>query len=309
MTIKIAALDVTWFDLPIEARLERIAELGFKGVQFWLTTAELGVSDRLIPEWPPTHKIKPLTLSRRELAALVKDVGLTIEGIGAIHVLGERSKPGFPGTVDTGRKRTERLKDIKDLFDCAVELEANFVLIESGGDADKPEHWQPFIENMKELADYAEDSGMVLAVENSPQVLIKDENAQLRLVKEIGSKAVRIMFDPANLNLCPPGDRDVPGAIKKLKNLIISVHAKDSIYGGGPYGKGPDGKWNCPPIGRGTVPWKECLKALDEIGYDGYLVIEYFAPGRKIREGELEKAVVEGKAHLEKLMAELRLSR
>jgi len=80
------------------------------------------------------------------------------------------------------------------------------------------------------------------------------------------------------------------------------VHAKDSVYGGGPYGTFPDGTWGSRPIGQGTVPWGRCVQALKEIGYDDYLIIEYSYPFGVVSLEERERAIVSGKTYLENLL-------
>ena len=51
-----------------------------------------------------------------------------------------------------------------------------------------------------------------------------------------------------------------------LGDLIVHTHAKDGI--------GPGPNRGEVPLGEGEVPWPEYLRALKEIGYDGYLTIE-----------------------------------
>ena len=281
--MKIGAIDVSWFDIPLEARLKRIAEAGFDGVELWLTVAELGFQ-----VWHPSlwKEVSQVKLSRHRLLELVNRLDLEITALGQQYLL-----------EPSGELRTEKTNEVKALMEYASEIGVKNVILMSGGDPGKKEQWQPLLEVTKELASYAEDLGVVLAFENLPQFFIDDENALLKLIREVESKTLRVNFDPKNLNLCPPGDRDVPGAIKKLKNLIVHVHAGDSVYGGGPRGEGPNGKYIMRPLGQGTVPWMDCLKAFIEIGYAGYLVVEYKA-------GQTEGAI-EGKRQLVKLLKTL----
>jgi sugar phosphate isomerase/epimerase len=64
----------------------------------------------------------------------------------------------------------------------------------------------------------------------------------------------------------------------------------------------PNGTWNCPPIGKGTVPWKECIQALKEIGYKGWLIIEYSYPFKETSFEERKSVAIEGKNYLLKLI-------
>ena len=298
--MKLAVLDVIWYDVPFESRLQRISSLNFDGVECWLNSAELGFGvDR---EWPDTHRVERVTLTRERLSKLLDDLGLCIHSYGQYQVMGPVLGP-YPTEVLTGSKRRERINDMKRLMDFCAEVGVKILIVESGGDPDKPGQWKPFVEDfMSELVSHAEKAGVAIGMENTPQALVKDEDDLLRLVKEMPSKALRVNFDPANLNLTPPGNRDLPGAIRKLKEHMISLHAKDSAYGGGPYGKMPDGTWRCPPIGEGTVPWSACVQALKDIEFDGYLIIEYSYPFGAVPLEERDRAILSGKTYLEKFL-------
>ena len=298
--VKIAALDVMFYDLPFEDRLRKIKELGFTGTELWLGSAELGFN--VEREWPESHEVRRISVPPVELRRLAEETGLSINSFGQYGIMGPATGP-FPTEVVSGDARKKRLDDMKGLLTYAAGSGANIVISESGGDANKPEQWEVLTEGfIRELVSHAEKVDAILAIENTPHHLIKDDDDLLRLMKEFESKALGVAFDPANLNLTPPGNRDIPMAIRKLSKYLAIAHAKDSIYGGGPYGKMPDGTWNCPPIGKGKIPWKECLEAYKQIGYEGWLTVEYSYPFEEITLEERERTAVEGKTHLEDLM-------
>ena len=298
--MKLGVLDVIWYDVPFESRLERISELGFSAVECWLNSAELGFAvDR---EWPSTHKPIRMTLTKRKLSRILDDLNLQIHSYGQYQVMGPVLGP-YPTEILTGAKRKQRINDIMGLMDFCAEVGVKTVIVESGGDPDEPTQWKTFTDDfMSSLVSHAEKVGVVIAMENTPQALVKDEDDLLRLTKEIPSKSLRINYDPANLNLTPPGNRDLPEAIRKMGPHIVSLHAKDSVYGGGPYGKMPDGTWRCPPIGEGTVPWDRCIKTLREINFNGHLIIEYSYPFGVVPLEERDRAILSGKRHLEKML-------
>jgi sugar phosphate isomerase/epimerase len=298
--VKLGVLDVIWYDVPFESRLQRISKLGFGGVECWLNSAELGF--RVDREWPETHRVEKVTLTKNKLSRLVDGLGLQVHSYGQYQVMGPVLGP-YPTELLTGAKRKERVSDIKGLMNFCSDVGVKLLILESGGDPDNPSHWKSFVEDfMSELVSHAEKVDVTIGMENTPQALIKDEDDLLRLMREIPSKALKVNFDPANLNLSPPGNRDLPSAIRKLKGHIVSVHAKDSVYGGGPYGKMPDGTWRCPPIGQGTVPWRGCVDALKDIGFDGYLIIEYSYPFGVVPLRERDGAILSGKTYLESVL-------
>jgi len=313
--MKIGALDVNWWGLPLDARLGRIAELGFEGVEFWLTPRELGFSeDVVITEWPEEYTVVREYLTPHRFAKIVEEAGLEAQSFGQFNILGPQPSQLGPTVIVTGKKMERRLREIKGLMDFAAEAGVKILICDSGGDPDKPEQWKPFLEAMNDLTGHAERTGVVLAIENTQQNLVADDDGLLRLMKEIPSKALRVHFDPPNLHLCPwrglPANKDVPGAIRKLKEYIVSAHAKDAIwhYPELWYPDEPDVYFrSCPVMGQGTTPWQECIEAFKEIEYNGYLIVEYFAPGRSrsTPPENAEKGMIDNKRYLEDLMAKI----
>jgi sugar phosphate isomerase/epimerase len=62
--------------------------------------------------------------------------------------------------------------------------------------------------------------------------------------------------------------------IKQLKDQIVHCHLKDAV---GKPGGLPGETFQFPLLGEGEVPWNDYKLALDEIGYDGFLTVEYEA--------------------------------
>ena len=132
----------------------------------------------------------------------------------------------------------------------------------------------------KELADFAKSIDGHFAVETGPEkaVLLK------KFLDNLGSDGVAVNLDPANLVMCA-GDDPVQ-AVYTLKDYIVHTHAKDGLqlepfdtkrlYAPQFYGLEPI-SWNVikeTPLGQGGVDFEKYLKALRDMGYDGYLTIE-----------------------------------
>lgn len=298
--MRVGVLDVMFFDIPFKKRMKYMQGLGFEGTELWLASAELGF--KVEREWPLFHTFTHEYISPTKLASMASASNIIIAAFGQYTIMGPTLGP-YPTEVVTGTAREERIGDIKNLLSYASDTGTKIVICESGGDCDKLEQWKIFVEDfMSPLVSYAEKVDAILAIENTPHNLIKDDDDLLNLMKMFNSKSLKVAFDPANLNLTPPGNRDISKAIKKLADYIVIVHAKDSIYGGEKYGKMPDGTWNCPPIGKGTVPWDKCIKAFKEINYKGWLIVEYSYPFKEVSLKERELAAVEGKNYLLRLI-------
>ena len=132
-----------------------------------------------------------------------------------------------------------------------------------------------------ELASYADSMDAHFAIETGPET-----SAVLKeFLDSLGSTGVAVNLDPANLVMVT-GD-DPVGAVHNLKDYIVHTHAKDGIM----LQKGnPDYIYHAVhpvptefegikyfeevPLGTGSVDFAAYLKALEEIGYKGFLTIE-----------------------------------
>ena len=131
-----------------------------------------------------------------------------------------------------------------------------------------------------ELARYADTLGAHFAVETGPE----PASVLCRFLDGLHSSGVSVNLDPANLVMV---NRDDPvAAVHTLKKYIVHTHAKDGrqlhecdpevVYGVRP--RDPDCVTDKSfielPLGEGDVPFPAYLKALEDVGYRGFLTIE-----------------------------------
>ena len=130
-----------------------------------------------------------------------------------------------------------------------------------------------------ELAAYADSLKAHFAIETGPETSLVLKG----FLDSLHSTGVSVNLDPANLVMVT-GDDPVQ-AVHNLKDYIVHTHAKDGrklderdpevIYGlrpGDPLVTNP--AFIELALGTGDVPFPAYLKALDEIGYKGFLTIE-----------------------------------
>ena len=180
---------------------------------------------------------------------------------------------------DECRETIEREKKVMNV---AKELGTNIVTTHIGvvPEEENCPQYESMHKVCKELADFADSVGGRFAVETGP------ERAELlkRFLDGLSSRGVSVNLDPANLVMCA-GDDPVQ-AVYTLKDYIVHTHAKDGVqnyyvdtrrlYAPEYYNLEP-ASWDSikeVPLGEGGVKWPEYIKALKEIGYDGYLTIE-----------------------------------
>ena len=141
----------------------------------------------------------------------------------------------------------------------AAELGSRWILLPvtpGSEDQDREEGVARWIEEISRVAPVAEDLGVRYCLENVGRGCGKSASDLLRLIQGINSPAVTVYYDIGNALAF---GNDAVTEINELADVLDIVHVKDS-----------DGK----PLGRGDVPVADDIKALADVGYDGYLILE-----------------------------------
>lgn len=124
------------------------------------------------------------------------------------------------------------------------------------------------LKSMGELAPFAADQGVMLNIEvinRFEQFLINTCAEALDYVREVNSPACNILLDTFHMNI---EEDSIGGAIRMAGKNLAALHL------GEPNRKLP---------GMGRMPWGEIKKALDDIDFQGPLVMEPFlTPGGTI---------------------------
>jgi len=114
----------------------------------------------------------------------------------------------------------------------------------------------------------AEESGVVLAIENEPSTYCATADETRRFVTEVGSPAVRLVWDPGNEIHAEDGITPYPDAYNLVKDLMVHVHVKDGA-------RDPaTGTPRVVPIGDGDIDFVGQFTELLSSGYAGYASLE-----------------------------------
>jgi L-ribulose-5-phosphate 3-epimerase len=214
---------------------ERARRTGFAGVEVDLELDELRTAGRLA-----------------DLRNAKEASGLQIPSL----VLGWHSGRGGIADADPAIAQAAAA-EIRDAVAWAAELGAEAVLVPFFGrgelvsDADLDGCAAAF----RTLCPAAAERGITLAYEGTLPA-----DRVLRLAAAVDSPGFGCYFDlgnPLRHGFDPPTE------LRALGELVCRVHLKDSRARTG----------DCPP-GLGLVDFAECARALDEIGYEGWLVLE-----------------------------------
>ncbi len=238
--------------------VKKAAQVGAQGIQVYATNGEMA------PE-------NLVGAKRKEFLDLVKSNGLVISAL-----CGDLGGGGF-----THPEQNEaRIEKSKRILDLAKELETNVVTTHIGVVPSDKNHdrYKLLQEACHELAEYADSIDAHFAIETGPETsaILKE------FLDSLGSTGVGVNLDPANLVMVT-GDNPVT-AVHNLKKYIVHTHAKDGkqlfykdpeiVYGMKPPVIIEGDSFIEVPLGEGSVPFKDYLDALTEIGYKGFLTIE-----------------------------------
>lgn len=228
------------FCLPTEEALDQAVAIGVNGIQVYTTNGERA------PENMSAEK-------RREFLNSVKSRGLVISAL-----CGDLGK-GFTNP----ELNPELIDKSKRILDLAMDLDTKIVTTHIGKVPEDTtcDVYRIMQEACHELAAYADNLGAHFAIETGPE----PADRLCAFLDTLGSTGVAVNYDPANLTMCVADDA-VKG-VYTLQKYIVHTHAKDGLRGTQP-------PYHEVPLGKGNVDWPNYLKALEEIGYRGFLTIE-----------------------------------
>ncbi len=238
--------------------IKTAASIGVQGLQMYATTGE-NAPENLVGQ------------KRRDLLNFVKDQGLVFSAI-----------CGDLGKAFIYPERNVMLIDAsKRIMDLAKDLETDVVTTHIGViPADKIcDRYKIMQAAAYELAQYADSVGAHFAIETGPEVALTLK----AFLDDLGSTGVAVNLDPANFAMVTKDDP--VQAVYTLRDYIVHTHAKDGVNlkpcdPEQIYAEMDHGAWDSEPafkelpLGQGAVDFPRYLKALEEIGYKGFLTIE-----------------------------------
>ena len=245
------------FQIGTKEAIKKAAQIGAEGLQMYSTNGE--------------NSPENLTGSkRRELLDMVKSNGLVFSALCGDLGMGFGNKELNPGLIEKSKR----------ILDLAKELETDIVTTHIGVVPADPNHdrYKIMQEACFELSRYADSLGSHFAIETGPEIATTLKG----FLDSLGSKGVAVNFDPANFVMVT-GDDPVKG-VHTLKDYIVHTHAKDGknlrpcnpevVYRIIDEEANQGKAYIEMPLGEGNVDFDNYLKALEEIGYKGFLTIE-----------------------------------
>jgi len=213
-------------------------------------------------------------LNREEVLKAAKETGLAIPSVcGSLH-------GKFPLSHPDPAIRVQGLEALKVTLEDAATYGAKTVLLVPGrvsAEVGYDECWNRSVEEINKVIPLAEKLKVEIAIENVWNNFLLSPLEAARYVDQFGSKYVKFYFDCGNILFLGWPEQ----WIKILGSRISKVHIKEySTKMADTQGKRAG--FNV-KLTEGDVNWAAVMKALDQIGYNGWTTIEQ--PGGDTPEG------------------------
>ncbi len=118
------------------------------------------------------------------------------------------------------------------------------------------------VENLRELAEYAKEKGIILGIEylnRFESYLVSSADELYSLIKKINHSHAKIMFDTFHANI---EEKNTGEAIERIQDEMPHIQLSESTRG---------------ILGEGQVDFDSVLNSLKKIDYQGWIVIEAFS--------------------------------
>jgi sugar phosphate isomerase/epimerase len=186
---------------------------------------------------------------------------------------------GTCNLIDPDQARREKnLANLKTLLSACQEIGTKVVTLCTGtrDPSDmwrahpanpSPEAWQDLRTSLEDLLPVAERNHVVLGVEPEPANVINSAARASKLLEEMRSQSLKIVFDAANLvdsHALDTQERTLNEAIDLLGKDIILAHAKDLA---------PGATSTVVAAGRGALDYDLYLSLLKKAGFNGPLIL------------------------------------
>lgn len=232
--------------VPIDEALKHLADLGFDGVEL-----------TVIPGYT-TELSKLDAAERKRIRRLLSEYHLELTAIAAHSSL----------LSETPEEHAANMARLKGAVDLAVELaqgeNAPAVNTTPGGSREKWEDVCDFLaERTMGLVEYAEKSGVLIALEPHVGAAIDTPEKMLQLLKLVNSPSLKVNFDISHFDIM---GFTIDETVAALAKHSAHTHVKDQR------GRYPNYEFLIP--GEGDFDYVRYLRAMQEHGYDGFISVE-----------------------------------
>jgi sugar phosphate isomerase/epimerase len=284
-----------WADLPLEELAQKASEWGYQGLELCCWGDHFEVQRALSEEDYCQGKLD--LLARADLSALV--VSNHRVGTAVCDVIDKRHQALLPDYVwGDGQPEGVRQRAAEEMMATARAAQKLGATVLGGFTGSSiwsyvagypapsrevvAEGLRDFAHKWNPILDVCRDCGIKFAFEVHPgQIAFDLYSARLALDALDGREEFGFTFDPSHLHWqgIDPVEflRHFPDRIYHVhvKDAVLSLNGRTGILGSYlPYGD-PRRGWDFRSPGRGGIDWEGVIRALNEVGYQGPLAVEY----------------------------------
>ena len=276
--MKLGLLTAPFPETPLDEVADWTAANGFTTIEIAAWPASSGDSRR----YAGTSHVDVDGMSEAQASEVVDRMGqrgLEISGLGF-----------YPNPLHPDPEHRQTVIDhLKKVIAAASKMKVPVVNTFMGADPAKTqdENWEEATRVWPEIISWAEENGVLVAIENCPMIFSRDEwpsgqnlayNPRIwrRMFEEFG-ETIGLNFDPSHLVWLMI---DIESAISEFGERFYHFQAKDTMIDyNGLYEIGtlsPGIGWQVPRLpGLGDVDWGRLFSGLYRVGYDGPIIIEH----------------------------------
>jgi sugar phosphate isomerase/epimerase len=299
-----------WTDLPLEELAPLAKEMGYDGLELacWGDHFEV---DKALKDDGYIERQREI-LKRNGLECFA--IGNHLIGQAVCDPIDGRHRATLPehvwGDSDAEGVRQRAAEEMKDTARAATKLGVNVVTGFTGSSVwhklyffpptsqeEVDEGFQDFADRWNPILDVFDEEGVRFAFEVHPTEISYDIHSTERALEAIGRrKAFGFNFDPSHLHW---QFVDPARFVDRFADRIYHAHMKDAqrTLGGEsgilsshlPFGDHRRG-WDFRSVGRGGVDFESVIRALNRVGYDGPLSVEWEDAGMDRVHGARESA-------------------
>ena len=286
-----------WADMPLDDLARKASEWGFDGLELacWGDHFEV---DRALAEDDYCQR-KRDQLEQHGLGCWAISNHLNSQAI-CDDPIDERHKGILPARIwgdgDPEGVRQRAAEDLKNAARAARKFGVDTVIGFTGSSIWHT--WQNFPPNPPEMiergfADFAnrfnpildvfDEEGVRFGFEMHPSEIAYDYYTTVRAIEALdGRTAFGLNFDPSHFVW---QDLDPVGFVLDFADRIVHVDCKEAVVRTGDGRRGRLSShlpwadlrrgWDFVSVGHGDVPWEDCFRALNQIGYEGPISLEW----------------------------------
>lgn len=248
MNLGTAIYTYLW-ECPLEEAIDRCARFGFDTVEIMTTPPFL---------WPGHYG----PYERARLRRRLRDAGVRAFSLNPTYL--DVNIVSLDPAI-----RAASIQELLDNVDLAADIGAEVVVTSPGRrhpliPAPLEEAEVLALEAIGRLVRRGEEVGVTIGLENLPSLFAATGADVARLAGELRSDRCRVVFDVANAHM----SQDPGQGLRDAADFLVLVHYSDTHKRA----------WGHLPVGMGEVDFAAATATLQEIGYDGPILLETTYP-------------------------------